>query len=889
MRISKGERIGPYEIVALAGAGGMGEVYRARDSRMGRDVALKVLPASFAGNRDRMQRFEQEARAAGMLNHPNLLTVYDVGSHQDSPYIAAEFLEGETLREKLEVGRALRPGDFAAAIPVRKALEWSRQLASGLAAAHDKGIVHRDLKPENIFITRDGRLKILDFGLAKLTAESDTAAVTDAHTQQRGTDPGTVLGTAGYMSPEQVRGQPVDHRSDIFSFGAVLYEMLSGGRAFRGDSSADTMSAILREDPPEIAVVNPRVPPGVDRILRHCLEKNPEERFQSARDLSFDLASLSSDSGPAKPITAIRRVRMISAAFIATASLLVGLAIGLLIAQGKHPKPLAPARIQLLTFSGRDGFPAVSPDKRSIAFVSERDGLRRVWLKDLATGAEVPITTGSDSNPRFSPDGSTLIFVRNENGAHSLYRTPVVGGTARRLFPGVNSADFTPDGKHIIYDEFIERNGDRGSAIGVAATDGSSATIIGRPARGLTSPRCSPDGKWIGLIDATPSNTGSPAWLMSIDGKTIRALPLKKGLGSVVALSWVDATHILYGAAESIAGFSSSPLQQLALVDISTNEVTPLMTALGGNVVEVAGPHRLIFDGTANRQNLREFALDGKKPARWLSRGNGVDRQPVYSPDGRWVAFSSNRSGNLDVWTANRQSGAVVRMTDDAAEDYDPAYTPDGKHLLWSSNRSGNFEIWIAETDGSGARQLSHDGVDAENATVTRDGQWVIYGSYGAAKPGIAKIPLNGGAAVLLYRGASQVPEVSPDGKWVAFNAVAINQMTVAEIATGKTQMLARLKTRAAQTLVGRSRWAADGKAVIWVDRDENGGWTLQQQAFSPGRDTASTRRTLLAAEAPSFIESFAVSPDGKQLMTSVSDQLEGIYVADNVPLPRSN
>lgn len=891
MRISAGERIGPYEIVALAGAGGMGEVYRARDARMGRDVAVKVLPASLAGNRDRMQRFEQEARAAGMLNHPNLLTVYDIGSHQDSPYIAAEFLEGETLREKLEAGRTLRSGDSAAAIPVRKALEWAQQLSAGLAAAHDKGIVHRDLKPENIFITRDGRVKILDFGLAKLAAETGAADVTDARTQQRGTDPGTVLGTAGYMSPEQVRGQPVDHRSDIFAFGAVLYEMLSGARAFRGDSSADTMSAILREDPPDISGINPRVPPGVDRILRHCLEKNPEERFQSARDLSFDLASLSIDSGSAKPVAKVRRVRLGPAATIVVVALLAGFAAGWLVGRSSRPKPLPPPRVQLLTFSGRDGLPAMSPDRRSIVFVSERDGSRRLWLKDLSTGAEVPITTGPDDFPRFSPDGSTVVFIRRENGVPSLYRAPVVGGSARRLLPEVNSADFTPDGKSIVYDAFLERTNIRGAAIGIAAADGSGARIIARPSRGLTQPRCSPDGKWIALLDLTPANTGAPAWLVSIDGKTMTPLPLRKGLGSVTALTWFDANHVLYGAAESVAGFASSPLQQLVLADIRTKEMTPLMTALGGAVVEIAGPSRLIFDGSANRQNLRELSLEGSSPARWLSRGNGVDRQPVYSRDGKWVAFSSNRSGNLDVWTANLQSGAVVRVTDDAAEDYDPAYTPDGKQLLWSSNRSGNFEIWIAEADGSGARQLTHDGVDAENPTVTPDGQSVIYGSYNPNSPGVARIDIRGGRASLLYRGSIQVPELSPNGTWVSFTAVDTNQLKAVEVATRKTQVLSSLKGRYqfTQALMGRSRWTVDSKSLIWVDRDEKGGWSLQQQEFSPGGDTASTRHTLMSSESPTFIESFGLSPDGKHIMTSVSDQLEGIYVADNVPLPRSN
>src|SRR5712691_5157199 len=289
MTIASGSRLGPYEVIAPLGAGGMGEVYRARDSRLGREVAIKVLPASFSNDPDRLRRFEQEARAAGLLNHPNITAVYDIGQHEGAPYVVQELLEGETLRAVLAGGR-LSP---------RKAIECSLQIVHGLAAAHEKGIVHRDLKPENVFVTKDGRVKILDFGLAKLTHIEAGSQATNLPTATAGTEPGVVLGTLGYMSPEQVRGKSADARSDIFSFGAILYEMLSGARAFHGDSAADTMSAILKEDPPDLSATNRQIPPGLERIVRHCLEKNPEERFHSAHDLAFDLEALSGSSGPA--------------------------------------------------------------------------------------------------------------------------------------------------------------------------------------------------------------------------------------------------------------------------------------------------------------------------------------------------------------------------------------------------------------------------------------------------------------------------------------------------------------------------------------------------------------------------------------------------------------
>src|SRR5438128_8473796 len=285
MEISAGTRFASYEIVEALGAGGMGEVYRARDPRIGRDVAIKILRAATAADPDRLSRFQQEAHAAGILNHPNLLTIFDLGTADSTPYIVSELLEGETLRDRMH-NSPLAP---------RRSLDYAIQIANGLAAAHDKGIVHRDLKPENIFVCRDGRVKILDFGLAKL--RPSLAEYSDVATVRRDTDPGTVLGTAGYMSPEQVRGESVDHRSDIFSFGAILYEMLSGRRAFHGESAADTMSAILKEDPPDLSDTNQNVSPALERLVNHCLEKNPQERFHSASDLAFALEAISGSSG----------------------------------------------------------------------------------------------------------------------------------------------------------------------------------------------------------------------------------------------------------------------------------------------------------------------------------------------------------------------------------------------------------------------------------------------------------------------------------------------------------------------------------------------------------------------------------------------------------------
>src|SRR5438445_2250047 len=290
MTLAAGTTLGRYEIRSKIGAGGMGEVYRARDEKLNRDVAIKVLPILLSQDQDRLRRFEQEAQAAGALNHPNILAVYDVGTYDGAPYIVSELLEGEELREQLNDG----------SLSQRKALDYAQQIAQGLAAAHERGITHRDLKPENLFVTSDGRVKILDFGLAKLRPQRQEAISSEIATAKQITDPGTVMGTVGYMSPEQVRGQTADHRSDIFSFGAIFYEMLSGHRAFRRETMAETMTAILKEEPEELTESNPNISPSLERIVRRCLEKKPERRFQSTADLDFALESLSAPTSSSR-------------------------------------------------------------------------------------------------------------------------------------------------------------------------------------------------------------------------------------------------------------------------------------------------------------------------------------------------------------------------------------------------------------------------------------------------------------------------------------------------------------------------------------------------------------------------------------------------------------
>jgi serine/threonine-protein kinase len=444
MALEPRTRVGPYEVLALMGAGGMGEVYRARDERLGREVAIKVLLAAAARDPERRQRFEQEARAVGALNHPNVLAIHDVGDHEGTPYLVSELLDGETLRDRL---------DATSRLPTRKAVDYATQVAQGLAAAHDKGILHRDLKPENLFLTRDGGVKILDFGLAKLT-EPDLESDTDAPTRTRHTQAGTVVGTVGYMSPEQVRGRDVDHRSDIFALGAVLYEMLAGRRAFAEETPAETMTAILKHEPAGPPDSDHRVPLGIERITRRCLEKKPEERFQSARDLAFHLQVQSTASGSAaSPVTGQPRRRWPNRVTLVVLGVVLLAAVGRLVewmASREGPPPTT--RLNLVFPAnappdlGSNESLALSPDGRRLVYAGFVEGQRRLLLRPLDRYDVTPIPgTEGGYGPFVSPDGEWIGFYAEGK----LKKVPMGGGPSVTLADNVwdaHGASWAEDG-----------------------------------------------------------------------------------------------------------------------------------------------------------------------------------------------------------------------------------------------------------------------------------------------------------------------------------------------------------------------------------------------------------------------------------------------------------
>jgi eukaryotic-like serine/threonine-protein kinase len=884
-----GARLGPYEIVGAIGSGGMGEVYRARDVRLEREVAVKVLPRDLAGDADRRRRFEQETRAASALNHPNIMAVHDTGAHDGIPFMVTELLEGQPLSDRIAQG----------AMPVRKVLECGVQAARGLAAAHERGIVHRDLKPSNLFLTAEGQVKILDFGLAKLSPPAGAQSRSGGGSSA--TTPGVVLGTVGYMSPEQVRGEEADARSDQFSLGCVLYELLSGEAPFRRPSAAQTMAAVLEAEPPALASVNARVPRAVAWIVERCLAKDREDRYRAtgdlARDLELALSRLSELSAPAVP--AGPRGRR-AAAPLAVATLLAA-AMAAAAAAGwwwaRHdPQPVPVVRY--VTHSGRDSSPSAAPRGDTIAFSSSRDGHRRIWLKQLATGSEAPLTGGEDDHPRFSPDGSAVLFARDEAGRISLYHVSAVGGEPRKVVDDALYGDFSPDGQRIAFVRQVSQGGGVASVVGVAGADGSSPRELARLAAdtfvesAFQQPRWSPDGRFLAATQST-HQLGQPNLiaLLDVESGAVRRLSLPGGTGLMRGgLAWTPAGEIVYAQPESVAGLQTGTSSRIMLLELPTVRTRPLFSSpVHIARVDPAGPGRLVLGATSQHQSLCEITLGAVPNRRWLTRGNGADRQPVYAPGGEWIAFSSNRTGNLDVWEVSRRSGAVRRLTDDKADDSDPGFMPDGR-LLWSSNRSGAFEVWLAEADGSGARQITRDGVGAENPVATPDGTWIVYASANPRSRGIMKIRPDGSGASLLVGGGSLIePEVSPDGRYVAFVAddgaerAALRVVRVSDGASVLFEVpFPRLLPRTGIDQ-GRCRWLPDGRGLVYVDRESDGRYVVYRQEFAPGADTRGRRR-LAALEADMDAESLGVSPDGASLTVSFRQQLFDLMIAEGVP-----
>jgi Tol biopolymer transport system component len=888
-----------YRITARIGAGGMGEVYRARDETLDRDVAIKVLPSEVTSDPVRVARFEREAKLLASLNHPNVASIYGFEEADTRRFLVLELVEGEDLSERIKRGP----------VPVDEAIPIARQIAEALEEAHEKGIVHRDLKPGNVKLTPDGEVKVLDFGLAKAwTVDPGSGSAPDlSHSPtlaRTGTQAGVILGTAPYMSPEQARGKRVDKRTDVWAFGVVLFEMLTGRRLFTGETVTDVLVAVLTTEI-QPGTLPDTTPPPVRRLLRRCLERNPKNRLHDIADARIVIDEvLSGRSEEPAPDAPAPRSRRLTALALAAVSVAAALGAVLVLAGRPDRPPPEPVRIRRLTFSGHDQQPSVSPDGRFVAFTSSRDGVSRIWLKQIEGGGEQRLTDGSDVRPRFAPDGNSVGFLReSEPGRYDLYRTALVGGQPRRLVPNVSDFDWSPDGRSVAFIRQLKEEGREDvSILGVVELERAGRERIVFEVEGwiLLAPRWRPDGGRIAVTRIGAINSSGGSKLLLVDPATGTSEDLEAGDGPTLISSsaWDHrGTGLLYAASSNnIGDLTGAPAMVRLLVPGASPR--PLFWASGlfpltgfpasQAVLSILGPDRLIFDTLEQSQELREVDL-GSGASRQLTRTLAADRQPAYSPDGRFVVFSSNRTGNLDLWLLDRESRALRQLTDDTSQDWDPGFSADGGRVLFSSSRGGNLEIWSVDLDGSNARQVSADGVDAENPTMTPDGRWVVYSSGNPDHLGLFRIRPDGSDVARITTGSHTTPEVSPDGRWALFVSTTglSARVQFVEIETGRLAPAAidlGSTTRAASITLGRGRWTRKGAAVAYTGIDDRGRTGIFEQDFDPERDTSATRRPMAGFYDELQTESFGVAPDGSRVALAVIRETHSLMLADGLP-----
>lgn len=856
MGLASGSLLGPYHIVAPLGAGGMGEVYRAHDTRLHREVAIKILPASLAADPASLARFEREAQAVAALSHPNILSIHDAGQVDGIAYAVAELLEGRNLREALAEGP----------LPPRKALEIAQQIAHGLAAAHERGIVHRDLKPENVFVTSDGRVKILDFGLAQVvTTMAESQQTTVALSPAPGTAPGMVVGTVGYMAPEQVRGQAIDGRTDIFAFGALLYEMLSGQRAFSGETAADTMSAVLRSDPPDLTAAQPQVAPAIERIVRRCLEKQPAERFQSARDLGFAIDALSGGSTPRVPV-APGRSRWQSQWVLAATTLVVGLALGSLAAPRLFPRqsrtePIT-ARFTIPSGLAIPPWVAVSPDGQAISWAAGglADNTVRSWFRRLTdSNARVLQRTEdataavwlNDSRRLLLVRGPQLVILDTESGSQSVLReapeaerrAPLRGiavGPNDELLMGTNNG---------IYRLPLQKEAQRTP---VVELEGSEYAWLGYP-------QWLPDGKRVLYTATRADRTGVDTLVAPLEGGAPMRIDLPSGITRVL----VDpAGYVVYGINGLLQGHRID-FDSLALIgtpfQVSTDILLDQRT--GSLAADVSPAGTLAYRTLGFAQVQFEWVDRAGRPIRTIGSVNTFTNFDL-SPDEARLAVTRRETETVgnSLWMIDEARATTTELSDSSRGSIsDPTWSPDGTRIAY---RRGNRVIVRGAFGGAETELTRWTGYPD---SWSRDGRYLLVGRPVQQAYEIWAVRIDGtNEESPVITGTLQADEArfSPDGRWVAYHAVDENTPHVYVVPFPPTGERWQLSTRGGV----QPRWRGDGRELYYLDTD---GQLMRVEL--PGGDPRRARpaeplfRTTL--QPSSAVDQFTVSNDGHRFV----------------------
>lgn len=854
MTLKNGSRLGPYEILAFLDAGGMGEVYRARDTRLGREVAIKVLPSTFAEDADRLRRFEVEARATGMLNHPNILAVYDLGNQDGAFYVVSELLEGKSLRETLT----------EAALPLRKALDYGLQAAKGLAAAHEKGIVHRDLKPENLFVTKDCRLKILDFGLAKLAPPAlPCEKKSTLPTVAPGTEAGIVLGTVGYMSPEQVQGEPADYRSDIFSFGAVLYEMLSGKRAFQRDSAIETLNAILKEHPPELTETAPNLPSALQKIVHRCLEKSPDHRFQSASDLAFAIEALSETTmttrGAARsPAVPRRRELMawITAAVAVTATVFLAFL---------PLKPVAPppSRLcfSLLPPNVKWWYDlAISPDGNRFLFrapAPEDEHKNQLWIRDLNDLAAKPVPdTQQASFPFWSPDGRFIAFFADEK----LKKIGVNSGPPQVLCDaaGGRGGSWNQDG--IIL--FAPKDGSPLYKVSSAGGEPAQVTELDVTRKDIAHrrPIFFEDGNHF-LFVVRGDQEG--LYLGSLDSKEIKFLTEITG--------WEDF------------GYAAGRLLFLRDSILMARMMNPRNLQLEGEPFPIATPAFKVDNFAAsNRMLLVQSPTRVKTELVWYDRTGkrtGTLGEPNYidspriSPDGTQVAAQVHdpNTNNDEIWLYNLAGNKATRFALGKQLRGQLAWSPDGKHILYDDEvkkavtkqtyRGLYRKSLISEEE----ELLAESKLNIFATDWSLDGRYIAYAEYSTRTHWDQWIrPMLGDRKPFPFLKSNHFEvegSFSPDSRWLAYSSDE----------SGDRRVFIRpfpgpgARTQVSGRQGGDARWRQDGKEIFYMSNDNK---LMAVEVASNATLTVGAETMLFSA--PNKAWSYDATTDGRRFLLAV-------------------
>jgi Tol biopolymer transport system component/predicted Ser/Thr protein kinase len=826
MQLSAGQRLGPYEILSPIGAGGMGEVYKARDTRLDRTVAIKISTQQMT------DRFAQEARSVAALNHPNIVALYDVGEN----YIVTELVDGESLRTMQ--------------LAQRRAIEVAAQIADGLAAAHTAGIVHRDLKPENVIVTRDGRAKILDFGLSRQYAG---AAVDVTQTL-----PGTVMGTVGYMSPEQVRGQEADHRSDIFSFGAMLYEMLAGRRAFTADTSAEIMTAILKQDPPDLPA---GLPAGCADIVRHCLEKEPEARFQSAKDLSFALRATlvqSTASGSVSSISAPRpRSRIVPAAI--AAAVIAAFAAGWFANRGKLTG-LANYRFTPIASEGfSEENPAWSPDGKAIAYVAQAGRYQQVFTRRLDAPVADQITHEDANclNPVWSPKGDRIYFRKSPSrGRATLMSVASMGGAVETVLDQVMAFAVARDGKTVAV-------ADDGGSFSLGAMGGSLTRYRKPPFdQGFVVHwlRFSPDGSRLAVMFSRINSPGGEVWLVPLPpekGAPRKLFPAEPAANSFTGFSWMPDSRNL------VVALNRSGDSQLFLGDTVSGTLRPLTVGLDRNQAPDVSPDgsRIVFARETESEKLLELDLNSLA-VRSVLNTTLPEPSAVWLPNGREFIYSSNTNGPFDFWIRNPQENRP-RPFLPAGHDALPSgilddlsVAPDGERLAFDLVNS-EHTVWVVRSSGGRALRIDPENGDHHSPSWSPDGNWI---AYARARPlhQLMKAPAGGGPPIVvaaLESGGGPTDVVwSPRGDWIAWSANATLYSP-----DGKQQK--KLSGR-----LSRLVFSPDGKSLYSMSREPASDRVFRLDVFDVATGNSRSLGTIELGGAPVDLR---MHPDGKRILFS--------------------